>query len=90
MQTSEYREIPFNYTSASGAQIVTFVFGPETWSVLEQLREWRQQTPGTDRDAYVDRHIHDGPIWRCRMLRSSPSRWSETRGRPDALDIFAA
>ena len=38
---SEYREIPFNYTSASDAQIVAFLFGEETWTVLEQLRERR-------------------------------------------------
>jgi FAD/FMN-containing dehydrogenase/Fe-S oxidoreductase len=41
MQQSEYREIPFNYTSASDAQIVAFLFGAETWSILERLRERR-------------------------------------------------
>jgi FAD/FMN-containing dehydrogenase/Fe-S oxidoreductase len=41
MQTAEYREIPFNYTSASDEQIVTFLFGGETWAVLEQLRQRR-------------------------------------------------
>jgi len=39
MPTQEHREIPFNYTSASDQQIVTFLFGAETWGVLEQLRE---------------------------------------------------
>jgi FAD/FMN-containing dehydrogenase/Fe-S oxidoreductase len=41
MPAQEHREIPFNYTSASDEQIVTFLFGSETWSVLEQLRERR-------------------------------------------------
>ncbi len=41
MRSSEYREIPFNYTSASDEQIVTFLFGDQTWSVLEQLRQRR-------------------------------------------------
>jgi len=41
MATHEYREIPFNYTSASDAQIVAFLFGAPTWSVLEKLRERR-------------------------------------------------
>ncbi|MBN2196164.1 MAG: DUF3683 domain-containing protein [Polyangiaceae bacterium] len=41
MPTQEYREIPFNYTSASDEQIVSFLFGAETWSVLERLRARR-------------------------------------------------
>lgn len=41
MATHEHREIPFNYTSASDEQIVTFLFGGETWGVLEQLRQRR-------------------------------------------------
>lgn len=41
MPTQEYREIPFNYTSASDVQIVTALFDGETWSILEQLRERR-------------------------------------------------
>jgi FAD/FMN-containing dehydrogenase/Fe-S oxidoreductase len=41
MPDREHREIPFNYTSASDEQIVTFLFGAETWAVLEQLRARR-------------------------------------------------
>ncbi len=41
MTTTEYREIPFNYTSASDAQIVAFLFGERVWEMLEQLRERR-------------------------------------------------
>jgi FAD/FMN-containing dehydrogenase/Fe-S oxidoreductase len=41
MASPEYREIPFNYTSASDAQIVTFLFGESTWELLEKLRERR-------------------------------------------------
>jgi len=41
MTTAEHREVPFNYTSASDDQIVSFLFGTETWSVLEQLRARR-------------------------------------------------
>jgi FAD/FMN-containing dehydrogenase/Fe-S oxidoreductase len=41
MAASEYREIPYNYTSASDEQVVTFLFGSDTWSVLERLRARR-------------------------------------------------
>ena len=41
MTTAEHREVPFNYTSASDDQIVSYLFGTETWSVLEQLRARR-------------------------------------------------
>jgi FAD/FMN-containing dehydrogenase/Fe-S oxidoreductase len=38
MARTDYREIPYNYTSASDEQIVAHLFGPATWSVLEELR----------------------------------------------------
>ena len=41
MAASEYREIPYNYTSASDEQVVKFLFGADTWSVLERLRARR-------------------------------------------------
>jgi len=41
MTTHEHREIPFNYTSASDQQVVTFLFGEKVWTVLEQLRDRR-------------------------------------------------
>jgi FAD/FMN-containing dehydrogenase/Fe-S oxidoreductase len=41
MARTHYREIPYNYTSASDEQIVEHLFGPDTWSVLEELRAER-------------------------------------------------
>ncbi len=41
MASSEYREIPYNYTSASDEQVVRFLFGGDTWPVLERLRAHR-------------------------------------------------
>jgi FAD/FMN-containing dehydrogenase/Fe-S oxidoreductase len=41
MATSDYREIPYNYTSASDEQIVRQLFDDDTWSRLESLREKR-------------------------------------------------
>lgn len=37
----DYREIPYNYTSAGDEQIVSHLFGRETWTVLERLRDKR-------------------------------------------------
>src|SRR5512136_2974061 len=69
MQTSEYREIPFNYTSASDAQIVAFLFGQETWGVLEQLRERRV----TGRSARLLLRFM-GDMF---MLRRNPFLWQQ-------------
>jgi FAD/FMN-containing dehydrogenase/Fe-S oxidoreductase len=69
MQTSEYREIPFNYTSASDAQIVAFLFGQETWAVLEQLRERRV----TGRSARLLLRFM-GDMF---MLRRNPFLWQQ-------------
>lgn len=41
MPTLEYREIPYNYTSASDEQVVSQLFGKSTWATLETLREKR-------------------------------------------------
>jgi FAD/FMN-containing dehydrogenase/Fe-S oxidoreductase len=35
------REIPFNYTSADDAQAISFLLGPETVSILDELRNAR-------------------------------------------------
>src|SRR5512147_1096872 len=83
MQSSEYREIPFNYTSASDAQIVAFLFGQETWSVLEQLRERRV----TGRSARLLLRFM-GDMF---MLRRNPFLWQEmmdsTRRRHEMLTL---
>ena len=36
--TTDHREIPYNYTSASDQQIVEQLLGAETWRILDQLR----------------------------------------------------
>jgi FAD/FMN-containing dehydrogenase/Fe-S oxidoreductase len=41
MPHTDYREIPYNYTSASDEQIVEQMFGSDTWSVLQELRTKR-------------------------------------------------
>ena len=69
MPTQEHREIPFNYTSASDEQIVTFLFGAATWSVLEQLRERRV----TGRSARLLMRFM-GDMF---MLRRNPFLWQQ-------------
>jgi FAD/FMN-containing dehydrogenase/Fe-S oxidoreductase len=69
MLTQEYREIPFNYTSASDEQVVTFLFGSETWGVLEQLRERRV----TGRSARLLMRFM-GDMF---MLRRNPFLWQQ-------------
>jgi FAD/FMN-containing dehydrogenase/Fe-S oxidoreductase len=39
--TEAPREIPFNYTSAEDRQVVTLLFGAQTWEALERLRAKR-------------------------------------------------
>ncbi|WP_035276482.1 DUF3683 domain-containing protein [Desulforegula conservatrix] len=41
MHTEEYREIPYNYTSADDAQIVKLFMGYDVWERLESLRSQR-------------------------------------------------
>lgn len=41
MHTEEYREIPYNYTSADDAQIVKLFMGDDVWECLERLRSKR-------------------------------------------------
>jgi FAD/FMN-containing dehydrogenase/Fe-S oxidoreductase len=41
MANTDYREIPYNYTSASDEQIVKQMFGSDTWRALEELRAKR-------------------------------------------------
>ena len=41
MITPSAREIPFNYTSADDKQVISFLLGPETVSVLDELRSAR-------------------------------------------------
>jgi FAD/FMN-containing dehydrogenase/Fe-S oxidoreductase len=40
-QQTSTREIPFNYTSADDAQAISFLLGPETVGVLDELRSAR-------------------------------------------------
>jgi hypothetical protein len=69
MPTQEHREIPFNYTSASDGQIVTFLFGAETWGVLEQLRQRRV----TGRSARLLMRFMGDRF----MLRRNPFLWQQ-------------
>jgi FAD/FMN-containing dehydrogenase/Fe-S oxidoreductase len=41
MSAPEYREVPYNYTSASDREVVLQLLGETTWNALEQLRERR-------------------------------------------------
>lgn len=41
MHTKDYREIPYNFTSADDKLIINLLFGPEVWDDLEELRSQR-------------------------------------------------
>ncbi|MDK9709447.1 MAG: DUF3683 domain-containing protein [Desulforhopalus sp.] len=41
MNTKDYREIPYNFTSADDKQIINHLFGPEVWEDIEELRSQR-------------------------------------------------
>ncbi len=41
MNTKNYREIPYNFTSADDKLIINLLFGPEVWEDLEELRNQR-------------------------------------------------
>lgn len=41
MQKEDYREIPYNFTSADDRLIINHLFGPEVWDDLEELRNQR-------------------------------------------------
>jgi FAD/FMN-containing dehydrogenase/Fe-S oxidoreductase len=41
MNTKDYREIPYNFTSADDKLIINLLFGPEVWEDLEELRSQR-------------------------------------------------
>ena len=41
MNRIDYREIPYNFTSADDKLIVNLLFGPEVWEDLEELRSQR-------------------------------------------------
>ena len=41
MQKEEYREIPYNFTSADDRLIINHLFGPEVWDDLQELRSQR-------------------------------------------------
>ncbi len=41
MNTKNYREIPYNFTSADDRLIINLLFGPEVWDDLEELRSQR-------------------------------------------------
>jgi len=41
MNTKDYREIPYNFTSADDKLIINLLFGPEVWDNLEELRNQR-------------------------------------------------
>lgn len=41
MKTKNYREIPYNFTSADDRLIINLLFGPEVWDDLEELRSQR-------------------------------------------------
>jgi FAD/FMN-containing dehydrogenase/Fe-S oxidoreductase len=41
MKATNYREIPYNFTSADDRLIINHLFGPELWDDLEELRSQR-------------------------------------------------
>jgi len=41
MNKIDYREIPYNFTSADDKQIISLLFGPEVWEDLEELLSQR-------------------------------------------------
>ena len=41
MQKQDYREIPYNFTSADDKLIIGHLFGPEVWDALQVLRDQR-------------------------------------------------
>ena len=41
MSNKDYREIPYNFTSADDKLIINLLFGPEVWDDLEELRSQR-------------------------------------------------
>ncbi len=41
MKTENYREIPYNFTSADDKLIINHLFGPAVWGSLEELRSQR-------------------------------------------------
>ena len=41
MQKEEYREIPYNFTSADDRLIINHLFGPDVWDDLQELRSQR-------------------------------------------------
>ncbi len=41
MNTPDYREIPYNFTSADDRLIINHLFGPAVWKSLEELRSQR-------------------------------------------------
>ena len=41
MNTENYREIPYNFTSADDKLIINLLFGAEVWEDLEELRSQR-------------------------------------------------
>ncbi|MBU1139385.1 MAG: DUF3683 domain-containing protein, partial [Proteobacteria bacterium] len=41
MNTKNYREIPYNFTSADDRLIINLLFGPEVWEDMEELRSQR-------------------------------------------------
>ncbi|MFT5698976.1 MAG: FAD/FMN-containing dehydrogenase/Fe-S oxidoreductase [Desulforhopalus sp.] len=41
MNTNDYREIPYNFTSADDKLVINLLFGQEVWDSLEELRSQR-------------------------------------------------
>lgn len=41
MKSEDYREIPYNFTSADDNLIINHLFGPHVWDMLEELRSQR-------------------------------------------------
>ena len=41
MKTTNYREIPYNFTSADDRLIISHLFGIQVWDDLEELRSQR-------------------------------------------------
>ncbi len=84
MNTKDYREIPYNFTSADDKLIINLLFGSEVWDDLEELRS--QRITGRSarlvmrfmgdlfilrRNPFLYQELIDSPIRRQKFLRTA-------------------
>jgi FAD/FMN-containing dehydrogenase/Fe-S oxidoreductase len=91
------REIPYNYTSFSDREIVMRLLGPQSWSILEQLREERRTGRSArmlfevlgdiwvvQRNPYLEDDLLDNPKRRAALIQALHHRLGEIERRRDA------